>query len=246
MEGLNLIPFTLVTSLSKSSRVDPEPDVVADPAFAYEDSEDKRVLRRAASGPGNMLDWLVQHRTGEPATLTFSKTTDDFRIEVVVAPSSLSWENLRARSITVTPSQGDTLDPSVFGALHLRTLLLEMTEDLHSPFLRHQLQRGEDSGWLDPFIDVHQRRRRGRPDIEYAIWADRYVLAVEQSGGRPLPLLTSEYPGYSEDSLRAILNKARVRKLLGKSPPGKAGGQLLPKAIQLLEQHSCAITSRGA
>jgi len=163
----------------------------------------------------------------------------------VVAPSSLSSENLRATSITVSPGRGDTLDPSVFGALHLRTLLKEMTEDLRSPFLRHQLQRVGDPGWLDPFIDTPRPGARGRPDVEYAIWADRYVLAVEQSGGKPLPLLTSKHAGYSEDSLRAILNKARVWELLSKSPSGKAGGQLLPKATELLEQHRCPITSRG-
>ncbi|MDG2029070.1 MAG: hypothetical protein P8J50_18385 [Acidimicrobiales bacterium] len=217
-----------------------------DPSFAYENAEEGRVLKRAAAGPGNMLDWHVEHRPGEPTTLTFSKTTVDFKIEVVVAPSSLSPENLRARSITITPPTDDTLDPSVFGALRLRALLKEMTEDLHSPFLRYQLQSGQDPEWLDPFIDLPKPGRRGRPDVEYAIWADRYVLAVEQSGGKPLPLLMSQHPGHSEASLRAILNKARVRKLLGKSPPGKAGGQLLPRAIELLEQHSCPITSRGA
>ena len=84
--------------------------------------------------------------------------------------------------------------------------------------------------------------RKGRPDVEYAIWADRYVEANRKSGGKPMPYLTERFPGYSTDSLRAILNKARRRGLLSAAESGKAGGHLLPKATELLLSHGLPIT----
>jgi len=108
-------------------------------------------------------------------------------------------------------------------------------------------QRTGETGWADPFLATPRTGRKGRPDIEYAIWADRYVAAVEKTGGKPMPALIADFPGYTEKSIRQILYNARLKKrgLLTKSEPGKAGGDLTKKAIDLLTADGLPITSGG-
>jgi len=86
------------------------------------------------------------------------------------------------------------------------------------------------------FIDTQRPGRAGRPDIKYAMWAEKYVDAVEATCGKPMAKLMAENPGFDEDALRSILNKARKRGLLSNSPSGRAGGNLTAKAEALLTE----------
>ena len=220
-----------------------EAAIAADPHFKYENLDGRRVLVRSGAGPGNALNYRVRNQPGQPPELTFFAEFDQFQVEVVINASGASP---RPAGITISPLPGrDALDPSAFAALHLRELLSEMNGELRSPFLRHLMQRSSASGWMEPFLETPKPGRRGRDDVEYAIWADRYVEAVQRADRNPIVVLTREYPGHSADSLRAILNKARKRGLLSKSQPGRSGGHLLPKAIKLLEENHLAVTSQG-
>ena len=60
-----------------------------------------------------------------------------------------------------------------------------------------------------------------------------------------MPSLIADFPGHSEKSIRQILYNARLKKrnLLTKSEPGKAGGALTKKAIDLLTANGLPITS---
>jgi len=213
----------------------------ADPHLRFEHRDGKRVLVRSESDVGNSLDYTVTYRADSAPSVVFSRSTSGYRIQVDVDTSTGSPGATRI-SIE-TPDDEGALDPADLTTINLGRLLAEVNEQLRAPFLRYQLQRHGDAEWSDPFIAVPKPGRKGRPDIDYAIWADRYVSANLQSGGRPLPMLVADFPGYSEDSIRAILNKARRRNLLGASEPGKAGGQLLSRAKELLRSHGLPITS---
>jgi len=241
---LELVVLTLVNSSHEYSRVEAvDAAVAADPRFRYENLDGQRVLVRSDAGPGNALNYRVRNQPDQPPELTFFAEYDQFQVEVVITASGASP---RPAGITISPLPGqEALDPSAFAALRLRGLLGEMNDELRSPFLRHLVQRSGASGWLEPFLETPKPGRRGRDDVEYAIWADRYVEAVQRASRNPIVVLTREYPGHSADSLRAILNKARKRGLLSKSQPGRSGGHLLPKAIKLLEENHLAVTSQG-
>lgn len=86
--------------------------------------------------------------------------------------------------------------------------------------------------------------RAGRPDVFYAAHAERYVAALEVAPDRPIKHLIqaakNEGRWETEGQWRAWLNRARMRDLLTDAPPGKAGGELTPRATALL-----AIESKG-
>jgi len=222
----------------------PEAAVNADPFFEWVTVDSVRGVQRAAKSKGNTLDWKVTQRPGEPTSIEFRSTVEQTLITVVVVPTS---DRPAAQSITVSNPDGGTLDENVWPALRLRGLLTEINEHLESPFLRYMAQRTGETGWADPFLATPRTGRKGRPDIEYAIWADRYVAAVEKTGGKPMPALIADFPGYTEKSIRQILYNARLKQrgLLTKSEPGKAGGDLTKKAIDLLTADGLPITSGG-
>ena len=74
--------------------------------------------------------------------------------------------------------------------------------------------------------------RRGRKDEAYASLAAAYVGRL--GSGREVAELAEEM-GYSASRIRNMLAEARRRGLLTRPAPGKSGGQLTPKAIELLQ-----------
>jgi hypothetical protein len=75
--------------------------------------------------------------------------------------------------------------------------------------------------------------RRGRPDREYAEIAALYVDTI---GSGTEALDVAKKLGYSAEQVKGFLYQARRRGLLTWAPSkGKAGGQLTPKAIELLK-----------
>jgi hypothetical protein len=91
---------------------------------------------------------------------------------------------------------------------------------------------------IDPdqdFLALRRPGRRGRDDIFYAAWAERYVT-VCASTPRPYAVLVRDHPDYQERAIRDFVNKARNRGLLVGGSPGRAGGKLSAKAERLLDQ----------
>jgi hypothetical protein len=91
--------------------------------------------------------------------------------------------------------------------------------------------------WGRAFHDAPRPGRRGRDDRAYAEVAALYVKACSSGSRRPLADLAKRL-GYSESRLRSILNAARSerRGLLTKAPRGRHGGELTPKALDLLQK----------
>ena len=219
-----------------------ESAIATDPHLTFEKRDGRQAVVRAEPGPGNTLDYKVTFRGGEPPTVQFGCDQESFRIEISV---SAAMGTPGATQILIEAlDEKQPLNPGEVSKVNLRKLLAEVNEQLQAPWLRYQLQRDGNTYWSDPFLAMPKPGRRGRPDVEYAIWADRYVEANRKSGGKPMPYLTERFPGYSSDSLRAILNKARRRGLLSAAESGKAGGHLLPKATELLLSHGLPVTSQ--
>lgn len=100
---------------------------------------------------------------------------------------------------------------------------------------------------LNPYLAEPWRRkpkrpgRAGRDDLDYAMWARKYVAAVEREPRRALQSLidaeNAELPAHehlTDSQVRAFLNRARNRGLLTEAPAGRSGGELTNKAKKML------------
>jgi hypothetical protein len=100
-------------------------------------------------------------------------------------------------------------------------------------------------------LGSEMRRRRpgraGRPDSFYLVWAVAYVERLKVGSRHPVKDLAEHPPkvvrGYisdadvtSEATVRDFIHQARERGLLTRSPKGRPGGELTPKAEQLIKR----------
>jgi hypothetical protein len=95
-----------------------------------------------------------------------------------------------------------------------------------------------------------QRRRpgrAGRTDSFYLVWAEAYVERLAAGSRRPVMDLAEHPPrpirGYvsnesevSAATVRDFIHQARERGLLTRSPAGRPGGELTPKARRMLKR----------
>lgn len=96
--------------------------------------------------------------------------------------------------------------------------------------------RAEDAAeWAATFRSRRHPGRAGRSPTEIARIARGWVAKVDDGLGAPTVRLADELH-LAEQSLRKILKKARVLKILSESPKGRAGGHLLPYGIELLAE----------
>jgi hypothetical protein len=98
--------------------------------------------------------------------------------------------------------------------------------------------------WAKP---VARPGRRGRDDVEYAVWARRYVQALDEAPRSPIKHLIDSAPAkaLTAGEIRWYVGEARNRGLLTAAPPGRAGGQLTDKASVLLAQLPSASKAEG-
>ena len=86
-----------------------------------------------------------------------------------------------------------------------------------------------------PDVSVSYRvGRRGRDDRFYARWAAEYADALTRS---PNPV--AEMAGrhhLSPSQVRNLVHACRNKKMLTAAPPGRAGGELTARAIELLKE----------
>jgi hypothetical protein len=137
----------------------------------------------------------------------------------------------------------------------LRDLRLTLALERFSGFLR-QIER--DPNLAKQLLSAHgiplgarpaKRRpgRAGREDAYYLIFAVAYIERLAEGSRRPIQDLAERPPkaikGYVSDGLvaspatvRDIIHQARVRGLLTGSPPGRPGGELTPKAKDMLKR----------
>ena len=135
------------------------------------------------------------------------------------------------------------MDPSPGASLqrYLRLSDLEagLEHFLSSPY---PVGIGPPDAWrVAKFAETPRPGRRGRSDLYLARWAKRYVDACNDpaSEHRPVAALVERFDGTDEhistSALRAVLGRAKDRKLLRGVRNGTAGGELTAKALKLLE-----------
>lgn len=88
--------------------------------------------------------------------------------------------------------------------------------------------------WHDNYLSTPRPGRRGRGDIEYAIWCERYVEAFEEQPRSPTKLVVERYAGMTASKLLALLDRAEKRGLIEGRQAGKPGGRLTKKAKEIL------------
>jgi hypothetical protein len=86
-----------------------------------------------------------------------------------------------------------------------------------------------------PDLSVSERvGRRGRADRFYARWAAEYVGAFARSG-HPVAEMAARH-NLSPSQVRNLVYACRQRGMLTASPPGRAGGELTARAVELLRE----------
>ncbi len=121
---------------------------------------------------------------------------------------------------------------------------------LSLPTGRTRIERTKEGNLVRP-------GRARRPDQDYAVWAQRYVKALNEGSRSPVAELADRF-GMKATQVRDLLREARRRELLTsltvdaarddlgrRRPPGLAGGQLTEKAIALLESTEGSTTARS-
>ncbi|MBT3224233.1 MAG: hypothetical protein HN348_34630 [Proteobacteria bacterium] len=134
--------------------------------------------------------------------------------------------------ITIRPVNETTLSPETLRRVRLAGLRSQTAKKSTHPLVKWMA--AIDPNAEEPWLADPRPGRRGREDHDYAIWANRYVDALETTS-HPIKKLREEHH-LSESAIRAILNRARDRRLLTKSPQGRAGGVLTKKAMNLLNE----------
>jgi hypothetical protein len=86
-----------------------------------------------------------------------------------------------------------------------------------------------------PDLSVSERvGRRGRDDRFYARWAAEYADAFTRSGHPVAELATRHH--LSPSQVRNLVHACRKKEMLTPAPPGRAGGELTARAIELLRE----------
>lgn len=154
------------------------------------------------------------------------------------------------RQLTVTPStvqQGTDEGAAVYpgtapaGGVTARMLrrvpLGAISEGLRKDVVGRVAQVKSDrvaqAEWVSDFDENRRPGRRGRSDRFYAELALAYV-ALLPSAAPVAELAAARH--LSTSQMRGLLHEARTRKLLTTPPQGRSGGQLTPKARELLEE----------
>ena len=135
--------------------------------------------------------------------------------------------------ITIRPVDDTTLSPEALRRVRLAGLRSQTAKKSAHPLVKWMA--AIDPNATEPWLADPRPGRRGREDRDYAIWARRYVDALEETS-HPIKKLRNEHH-LSESAIRAILNRARERGLLTKSPQGRAGGILTTRGESVLNEN---------
>lgn len=123
----------------------------------------------------------------------------------------------------VTPDAGITT--RMLREIHTGSLIAALRAATHQA--RHYAGSAPD-------LSVSTRvGRRGREDHYYAGWAAEYASALTRSG-HPVAELAARHH-LSASQVRNLMHACRRRGMLTAAPPGRAGGELTPVAVALLE-----------
>jgi hypothetical protein len=212
---------------------EPFEDAVRPPAFAVAASW------RNPNDPSGMV-----HATFHPTRQGWSA----WQIDIVIIPNGRIREmKILPNSIgrPVLPGGEPTYDEdrdlttSMFRELPIaamRRAALDYIRQELEPFDRSKRGQREPNArrWV---TEWDRPGRRGRPDYDYAVLAEKYVRLLSER--RPIEVL-AEREQISPAHVRNMLHEARRRELLTRVGQGRAGGELTEKAMRELEANDGA------
>jgi hypothetical protein len=156
---------------------------------------------------------------------------EGFRGWQVVAEVATTDAGLQIDRLTVEP-WGDVVPP---GGITTRMLRQIRTGAIIASYRAAARAIGAILPEAAPDLSVSERvGRRGRDDRFYARWAAEYVNALTRSGN-PVAEMAARHH-LSASQIRNLVYACRKKDMLTAAPPGRAGGELTARAIELLRE----------
>jgi hypothetical protein len=170
--------------------------------------------------------WLIALRLAKQQGTAVVAEIHLARGDVFKGPS-LEDTDLPPGGLSARRLQGVRLG-EVLAALRERARFDRKLKDLGSFFFTNSLGLS-----VEDLTPPRRTGRKGHPERYYAEWALAYVELLSAGVEWPIKDLAAGR-GYSEATVRGVINRARKLGLLTPSPPGKAGGELTSRATALL------------
>jgi hypothetical protein len=154
----------------------------------------------------------------------------------VVAEVAATDAGLQINRLTIGP-WGDVVPPGGITTRMLRQVRTGAIIAAHRAAARLWALPGIAAVMPDlPDLSVSERAgRRGRDDRFYARWAAEYADALTRSANPVTELARRHH--LSASQVRNLAHACRKRGMLTAAPPGRAGGELTARAIELLREH---------
>lgn len=230
----------------------------SDPAVSN-GGDSAEVYGQIGAWPPRPTDWGYSRDRRICMRVDFEPAADGESVEEIQAVAYV--EELKGWRVEVTVSAGEPDNDDEH--LHVSRLVLEpeagakpigsrhVMRALRLPHLLDEIDTWTGEPVAGQTLGPAWRRtiarpgRGGRDDLDYALWARRYVAALASHPTRPVQALIDEEADsgefVTEGQIRARLNRARSRDLLTAAPPGQPGGELTDKAVRLLDRHDQGI-----
>ena len=149
----------------------------------------------------------------------------------IIPDVEVTERGLRLRRLVIEPS--GPLEPGDSG------ITTRMLRDIHTgpliTSLRVAASQHEALFGSAPDLSVgHRVGRAGRDGLYYARWAGEYADALTRSGN-PVAEMAARHH-LSASQVRNLVHACRKRGMLTAAPPGRAGGELTARAIELLRE----------
>jgi hypothetical protein len=180
---------------------------------------------------GSGLDFAAARYEKDAKRMHVTRVIEGFRGWQAVAEIIATDAGLQIDRLTIE-SWGDTAPP---GGITTRMLRQIRTGAIIASYRSAARALSFVLPDTAPDLSVSERvGRRGRDDRFYARWAAEYADAFTRSGHPVAELATRHH--LSPSQVRNLVHACRKKEMLTPAPPGRAGGELTARAIELLRE----------
>jgi hypothetical protein len=180
---------------------------------------------------GSALDFAAAHYEKAAKRMHVTRDIEGFRGWRAVAEITATDAGLQIDRLTIEP-WGDVAPP---GGITTRMLRQVRTGAIIASCRAAARAIGAIVPDAAPDLSVSERvGRRGRDDRFYARWAAEYADALTRSPN-PVAEMAARHH-LSASQVRNLVHACRKKDMLTAAPPGRAGGELTARAIELLKE----------
>lgn len=218
--------------------------IEADPDWQLKTINGIQLLERTKTSTGDhRISWnLVDQDTTQPKLeVRVELEGDDVVFTLGLYEGRVEFTGIRVDGMLSGVDQRLPINPRTFTRLGLQGISEQVHRELKTPWLKYLLKGVEDVQWAEAFALHRRPGRKGHNDYWYACLALDYVDAFARKPRAPIIELCKtiepkQLAGIGgQKAIKNRLTEARKRGLLTASPKrGKAGGELTPKAVALL------------